>query len=76
MTLFPNGACAVRESIPVRMLQMMPQRLIGFDVNVTYAQPQSRTTYTNDVKREKFEAVPTSILNVGCGIFLVIYLYA
>ena len=67
MPLFPNGACAVRESIPVRMLQMTPQRLIGFDVNVTYAQPHSQMTYANDVKREKFDAVPTSILNIGCA---------
>ena len=50
MTLFTNGACAVRGRIPVRMLQITPQSLIGFDVNVTYAQPHSRTTYANDTK--------------------------
>ena len=61
------------------MLQITPQRLIGFDVNVNYAQPHSRTTYAtyaNDVKIKKFDAVPTSILNIGCAIFLVDYLYA
>ena len=46
------------------MLQMTPQRLIGFDVNVTYAQPHSRTTYANNVKCEKFDAVPKSILKL------------
>ena len=65
MTLFPNGACSVRESIPVRMLQITAQLLNAFDVNVTYAQPHSRTTYANGVKREKFYAVPTSIPNIG-----------
>ena len=53
-----NGACAVRESIPVRMLQITSQIVIALDVNVTYAQPYSRTTYANDAK---FDAGPTSI---------------
>ena len=65
MTLFTNGACAVRESIPVRMLQINPQEANAFDVNVNDAQPYSRTTYANDVKGEKFDAVPTSIPNIG-----------
>ena len=57
-----NGACAVREKIPVRMLKIMPQSLIGIDVNVTYAKPYSRTTYANNVKFSKFDAGTTSIL--------------
>ena len=65
MTLFTNDACAVRESIPVRMLQINPQEANAFDVNVNDTQPYSRTTYANDVKREQFDAVPTSILNIG-----------
>ena len=64
MTLFTNSACAVRESIPVCMLQINPQEANAFDVNVNDAQPYSRTTYANDVRREKFDAVPTSILKV------------
>ena len=63
--LFTNGACAVHESIPVRMLQINPQEANAFDVNVNDAQPYSRTTYANDVKREKFYAVPMSIPNIG-----------
>ena len=65
MTLFTNGACAVRESIPVRLLQIDLQEANAFDVNVNDAQPYSRTTCANDVKREKFDAGPTSILNIG-----------
>ena len=65
MTLFTNDACAVRESIPVRMLEITPQIVNAFDVNITYAQPYSRTTYANNVKRQKFDAGPTSILNIG-----------
>ena len=64
LTLLTNGACAVRESIPVRMLQITPQIVNALDVNVTYAQPYSRTTYANDVKRYAF---PTSILGMGCA---------
>ena len=71
-----NGACAVRGRIPVRMLQITSQKVNAFDVNVTYAQPHSRTSYANDVKREKFDGCPTSILNIGCAIFLVVHLYA
>ena len=62
MTILTYGACAVRERIPVRMLQITPQIVNALDVNVTYAQPYSRTTYANDAK---FYAVPTSILNIG-----------
>ena len=63
MTLFTNGTCAVRESIPVRMLQINPQKVNAFDVNVNYVQSYSRTTYANDV----IDAGPTSILNIGCA---------
>ena len=63
LTLLTNGACAIRESIPVRMLQITPQIVIALDVNVTYAQPYSRTTYANDINYAKFG--PTSILNIG-----------
>ena len=62
MTLFTNGACAVRESIPVHMLQINPQEANAFNVNVNDAQPHSRTTY---VKFSKFDAGTTSILNIG-----------
>ena len=51
-----------RERIPVRMLEITSQIVNAFDVNVTYAQPYSRTTYANDAK---FDAGPTSILNIG-----------
>ena len=47
---FFNGACAVRENIPVRMLENPPENVIAFDVNINYVQPYSRTTYANDVK--------------------------
>ena len=50
LTFFTNGACAVREKIPVRMLEITPQIVNASDVNVTYVQPYSRTTYANDVK--------------------------
>ena len=63
-----NGACAVRERIPVCMLEITPQSLIGFigfDVNVTYSKPYSRTTYANDVKFSKLGAGTTSILNIS-----------
>ena len=69
MTLFTNGACVVRERIPVRMLQINPQIVNAFDVNVNYAQPYSRTTYTNDVIDGKLDAGPTSILNIGYAIY-------
>ena len=65
MTLFTNGACAVRERIPVRMLQITPQIVNAFNVNVIYVQPYSQTTYANDIKFSKFDAGTTSILNVG-----------
>ena len=32
------------------MLRITSEILNAFDVNVTYAQPHSRTTYVNDVK--------------------------
>ena len=62
MTFLTNGACAVRERIPVRMLLITPQIVNALDVNVTYANPYSRMTYVNDAK---FDAGPTSILNIG-----------
>ena len=65
-----------RGRIPVRMLKITSQIVNAFNVNLTYAQPYSESTYANDVKREKYDAVPTSILNIGCAIFLVVYLYA
>ena len=65
LTFLTNGACAVRERIPVRMFQITPQIVNALDVNVTYAQPYSRTTYANDVKRKKLDGGPTSILNIA-----------
>ena len=59
-----NGACAVCESIPVRMLQITPQIVNALDVSVTYAQPYSRTTYAKDVNDARFDAGPMSILNI------------
>ena len=47
------------------MLQITPQIVNALDVKVTYAQPYSRTTYANDINDAKFDAVPTSILNIG-----------
>ena len=47
------------------MLQITLQIVNALDVNVTYAQPYSRTTYANDVKRKKFDAVRTTILNIA-----------
>ena len=47
------------------MLEITSQIVNAFDVNVTYAQPYSRTTYANDVNDGKIDAVPTSILNIG-----------
>ena len=76
MTRLTNGACAVRERIPVRMLKITLQIVNAFDVNVTYAQPHSRTSYASDIKLEKFDGCPMSILNIGCARFLVVYLYA
>ena len=65
MTSLTNGACAVRERIPVRMLLITSQIVNAFDVNVIYAKPYSRTTYANDVEISKFDAGTTSILNIG-----------
>ena len=45
----------VREKIPVRMLEITPQIVNALDVNVTYVQPYSQTTYTNNVKVSKFD---------------------
>ena len=64
-TFFTNGACAIRERIPVRMLEITPQIVNALDVNVTYVQPYSRTTYANNVKFSKLDAGTTSILNIG-----------
>ena len=61
MTFLTNGACAVRERIPVRMLLITPQIVNAFDMNVT-CKPYSRMTCVNDAK---FDAGPTSILNIG-----------
>ena len=44
------------------MHEITSQIVNAFDVNVTYAKPYSRTFYAND---GKFDAVPTSILNIG-----------
>ena len=63
------GAC-------VRMLSITLQILLAFDVNVTYAQPYSESADANDVNDVKFDSCPTSMLNIGCAIFLVVYLYA
>ena len=65
LKFFSNGACAVREKIPVRMLEIPPQIVIAFDVNVNYVQPYSRTTYAKDVKLSKLDAGTTAILNIG-----------
>ena len=45
------------------MFEITPQIVIALDVNVTYVQPYSRTTYANYVKFSKFDAGTTSILN-------------
>ena len=47
------------------MLKIMPQFVNALDVNVTYVQPYSRTTYANDVTFSKFDAGTTSILNIA-----------
>ena len=39
--------------------------VIGFDMNVNYVPPHSRTTYANDVKFSNFDAGTTAILNIG-----------
>ena len=65
MTFLTNGACAGRERIPVRMLLITSQIVNAFDVNAIYAKPYSRTTYANNKNDAKFDAVPTSILNIG-----------
>ena len=62
MTFLTNGACAGRERVPLRMLLITSQIVNAFDVNVIYAKPYSRTTYAHDAK---FDAAPTSILNIG-----------
>ena len=55
MTSLTNGACSVRERIPVRLLLITLQIVNAFDVNVIYAKPYSRTTYANDVNDAKFD---------------------
>ena len=47
------------------MLEIPPQIVNALDVNVTYVQPYSRTTYANDVKISKFDTGTTSILNIA-----------
>ena len=47
------------------MLEITPQVVIALDVNATYVQPYSRTTYANDVNISKRDAGTTSILNIG-----------
>ena len=64
MTFLANGACAVRKRIPVHMLLITPQMVNAFDVNVTYFQPHSRTTYANYVKYDAVSTFPTSIPNM------------
>ena len=54
MTFFTNGAC-----------EITPQIVNALDVNVTYVQPYSRTSYANYVTFSKFDAGTTSILNIG-----------
>ena len=44
-----NGACARMLSITLNLHPKI-RRLNACDVNVTYAQPHSRTTYVNNVK--------------------------
>ena len=61
--MYTDGACAVRENIPVRMLENPPQNVIAFDVN--YVQPYSQTTYANDVKNLKLGTGTTAILNIS-----------
>ena len=65
MTFLTNGACAGHERIPVRMLLITSQIVNAFNVDVVYAKPYSRMTYANDVKKIKFDAGTTSILNIG-----------
>ena len=65
LKFFTNGAFAVREKIPVRMLENPPQNAIAFDVNVNYVHPYSRTTRANNVKFSKLNAGTTAILNIG-----------
>ena len=64
MMFFWNGTCVVRWVIPVRMLEITSQIVSAFDVNVIYAKPYSRTFYANN-ENGKFDAVPTSILNIA-----------
>ena len=49
----------------MRMLEISPQIVIAFNVNVNYVQPYSRTTYANDVKFSKLDAETKAILNIG-----------
>ena len=62
MTSLTNGVCT---RIPVRMLLITLQIVNAFDVNVIYTKPYLRATYANNVNDGKFDAVPTSILNIG-----------
>ena len=47
------------------MLKITSQIVNAFDVNVIYAKPYSRTSYANDINNGKFDAGPTSILNIA-----------
>ena len=49
MTLFFNGACAVRGGIPVRMLQINPQQANAFDVNVILR----KALFANDLGEQR-----------------------
>ena len=53
-----NGACARMPRITLHILPKI-RRLNAFDVNVTYAQPHSRTTYVNGVKYDGCSVVHT-----------------
>ena len=53
-----NGACARMLRITLNLLPKI-RRLNAYDVNVTYAQPYSRTTYVNDVKYDGCSVVHT-----------------
>ena len=70
LEMFTDGACTVRERFEVRMLQITPQTVNAFDVNVTYVQPYSRTTYVNDIKYDAVRSFPTSILNMTYPCFM------
>ena len=53
------------------MLEIPPQIVIAFDVNVNHVQPYSRTTYANNIKFSKFDAGTTSKLNIEYALSLI-----